>query len=149
MRLHGDRHQCVSVGVVMIESACKSFAVGDGQIELELVSTAARWIWPGGVRDFRAGVAKVDPAFPFRLDTRGALEKPRKLGKCDRLLVVEAARRMTFQQKLCDRRLGLRRRSRELPQIDFFARPAGPHRRGRRYGARVWMRYANRVGVPA
>ena len=104
MGAHVDRHQRVSAGVVMIEAAGQPFAVGDGQIELELVGAACRRIGPRSISDHRTAVAKVDPAFPFRLDPRGMIEKPREFGERDRLLVVEAARRMTFAQQLCDRR---------------------------------------------
>src|SRR5262249_58691198 len=100
MGADGDRHQRVSTGVVMIESSCEPFACVDGQIELELVAAASRRIGPHRVRDLRAAVAEVDPAAKSRLDARGAVEKPRKLGECDRSLVIEGARRMTFTQEL-------------------------------------------------
>src|SRR6266446_10724793 len=108
MRADADRHQRVSTGVVMIESSCEPFAFVNGQIELELVATAPRRIRPDRVRDHRTAVAKVEPASPSRLNTRGAVEKVRKLGERDRSLVVEAARRMTFTQELCGRRDRLR-----------------------------------------
>jgi uncharacterized protein len=47
-----DRRKRVSVGVVMIEAAQKPFAQVDGQIELELVSSACRRIRPAGVTAF-------------------------------------------------------------------------------------------------
>src|SRR5215211_4469942 len=56
---------------------------------------------------------------------------------------------MTFAQERCDRRIGLRRRSRKLAQIDFFSGPARPHRWKRRYDACVGIEPAGRVGVPA
>src|SRR5216684_7790780 len=129
MRAGVDRHQRVSAGVVMVESSDKPFAFVDGQIELELVAGARRRIRPDGVRDQRTGVAEVDSASPSRQDTRGAVEKPRKLGERDRSLVIEAAGRMTFTQELCDRRDCLRMRGRYLAQIDLLSGPAGPHRR--------------------
>ena len=149
MRAGADRHQRVSASVVMIESSGKPFAFVDRQIELELVAGARRRIWPDGVLDQRTAVAEVDPAFPSRQDTRGAVEKPRKLGERDRSLVIEAAGRMTFMQELCDRRDCLRMRGRELAQIDFLSGPAGPHRRQRRHDTRIWINPAQRVGVPA
>ena len=88
----------------MIEAARKPFAIGDGQIELELVGAAAGRIGPGGVCRPSGRRRRGRPAFPFRLDPRGAVEKPRKLGERDRMLVVEVARRMTLAQQLCDRR---------------------------------------------
>jgi len=75
-RANGDRHQRVAAGVVVIETACESLAVGDGQIELELVSTASCGIRPRGVFDIGAALAKIEPAFPARTDARGAVEKP-------------------------------------------------------------------------
>src|ERR1700730_2443044 len=147
MRGHANWHQRGSVGVVMIEAAGKSFALGAGQRELEFVSTAARWIRPAGVPNLGTAVEKV--ALPFQPDTRGAVEKPRKLGERDRLLVIEAARRMTFTQELRDRRDCLRRRGRELAQIDLFPGPRGPHRRWRRNDARIRIHSAQRVGLPA
>src|ERR1700722_8560521 len=133
----------------MIESARQSFAVGDRQIELELVSATARRIGPGRIRHLRTAATKVEPAFPFGLDARGAVEKPRKLGERDRLPVVEFAGRMTFMQQLCDRRNDFRRRCRKLAQVDFLSGPAGPHRGWRRYDAGVWIKSAQRVGLPA
>src|SRR6201993_3625343 len=56
---------------------------------------------------------------------------------------------MTLPQKLRDRGDCLRIRGRELAQIDFFPRPAGPHRRQRRNGAGMGINSAYRVGVPA
>src|ERR1700733_9480451 len=117
MRAYLDRHQRVPVGVVMIETAFEPFAIGDGEIELELVGASPGRIWPGGVGDHRGDVAKVERALPFRLDPRGAVEKSRKLGERDRLLIVEVTRRMTFSKQLCDRRDGFRRCGRELAQI--------------------------------
>src|SRR6476659_2967411 len=112
MRADADRHQRVSVRVVMIESAYQSFAVVDGEIELELPAAASRRIRPGGVTDHRGAVAEIERAAPFRLDARGAVEKPRKLGERDRPLVIEAARRTPFTQELCDRQHERRRRGR-------------------------------------
>src|SRR5882757_2764339 len=114
MGVYADWHQRVPVGVVMIEPAFKSLAIGDRQIELELVGAACRRIGPRGVFDVRTAIAKVDLAFPFRLDACGAAEKPRKLGERDWPLVVEVARRMTFMQEFCDRRDFSRRFGRKL-----------------------------------
>ena len=90
----------------MIEAACQSLAIGDGQIELKRVSAASRRIGPRGVFDLGTIIAEIEFAFPFRLDTRGAVEKPCKFGERDWLLVVEVACRMTFMEQLCDRRIG-------------------------------------------
>src|SRR5205823_9712533 len=43
----------------------------------------------------------------------------------------------------------LRMRGQELAQIDFFSRPAGPHRRQRRNGAGMGIYSAQRIGMPA
>src|ERR1700730_15383878 len=105
MRAHPDRHQRVRAGVVMIESSCEPVAFVHGQIEVELPAAASRRIGPRGIRDHRTVVAaEIDPASKSRLDTRGAVEKPRKLGERDRALVIKAARRMTFTQEPCSRR---------------------------------------------
>ena len=131
----------------MIESAGKPLALMDGQIELEFVGGAARRIRPGGVLDHRTAI--LDPAFRSRHDTRGAVEKPRKLAERDRSPVIETARRMPFAQQLCDRRDGLRRRGRKLAQIDLLAGPARPHRRQRSNHAGIRIKSAQRVGLSA
>src|SRR5262249_10008289 len=128
MGADGDRYQRVSAGVVMIEYSCEPFACVDGPLELELVAAAPGRIGPHRVRALRAAVAEVDPAAKSRLDARGAVEKPRKLGECDRSLVIEGARRMTFTQELRRWRDGLLSCGRGLAQIDPLSGPAGPHR---------------------
>src|SRR5262249_57825101 len=90
--------------VVVIGSPCQPFAWVDGQIELALVAAASRRIRPHRVRDHRAAGAEVGAAAKSRLDARGAVEKPRKLGECDRSPVIEGARGMTFTQQLRRRR---------------------------------------------
>src|SRR6266702_681667 len=51
-------------------SAWQSLAMGDGQIEFELVGTAPRWIGPCGVLDLGTVGAEIEFAFPCRLDAR-------------------------------------------------------------------------------
>src|SRR6266550_8717626 len=133
----------------MIEAAWQSLAMGDGQIEFELVGTAPRWIGPCGVLDLGTVGAEIEFAFPCRLDARGAVEKARQLGERDRLPVVEVADRMTFMQQCCDRRMGMRRRGRELAEIDGLALPPRPHRRRPRYRARMRIKSTQRVGLSA
>src|SRR5215475_2277116 len=121
MRAGADRHQRVSASIVVIESSGKPCAFVDGQIELELVAGARRRVRPDGVGDHRAAMTVVDPTSPCRPDTRGLIEKSRKLGERDRLLVIEAAGRMSFMQELCDRRDWFRMGGRELAQIDLLS----------------------------
>ena len=59
LRAHVDRNQRMFAGVIMIEPAGKPVAFVDGQIELERVAGACRWIWSGGIVDRYAGVAEV------------------------------------------------------------------------------------------
>src|SRR5882762_10985240 len=126
--MHGnaDRRQRVSAGVVMIEASRKSLACVDRQIELELVAGARRRIRPDGV----TAVVEVELGVRYRYHTRGAAEELRKFGERDRLLVIEAAGRMTLPQELRDRGDCLTIRGQELVQIDFF-----PGQRGRTAGS--------------
>src|SRR4029077_16239726 len=137
MRAGTDRRQRVSVSVVMIKSSRKPFAFVDSQIELELVAGTSRRIWPDRVPERRTAAAGAVPAFPSRQNTRGVVEKLRKLGERDRSMVIERADGVTSVQELCERRDGFRRRGRELLQINFSAGPAGPYRRKRRHNARI------------
>src|SRR6516162_10470617 len=105
----------MSPSIIMIESSCQPFACIDSQIELELVAAAPRGIWPRRVRHHRAAI--VDPAAKSRLDTRGAVEKPRKLSERDRPPIIEAARRVTRAQERRRWRDCLRPRGRELAQM--------------------------------
>ena len=126
--------------VIMIETAGEPFAFVDREIEFKLVTRARARIWP----DRMAAVVKVRRAVPSRKHARRAVEEPRELVQCDRSLVVEAARRATFSQKLRERR--------ERPgvrQIDFLSGPAGPQRRQRRNDADVGVSSAQRIGVSA
>src|SRR5215471_7840013 len=142
-----DRHQRVSISVVVIESSWKSFAFVDGKIKLKLVAPTPRRIWPDRVGEHRTTAAGVERCFRSRLDARGAVEKSRKLGERDRSLVIKATRRMAFTQELRERRDCLRIPGRELAQIDFFSGPARPHRRWRGHDTYVWIKSAQRVGV--
>src|SRR5215469_11418786 len=112
----------------MIEASRKSLACVDRQIELELVAGARRRIRFDGA----TAVVEVELGVRHRYDARGAAEELRKLGERDRLPVIKATGRMTLPQELCDRGKCLRIRGRKLAQVDFFSRPAGPHRRQRR-----------------
>ena len=86
-------------------------------------------------------------AVELRLHPCRTIEESRKLGQRDRPPVIEAAGRMSLPQQLCDARE--RRRMRNLAQIDFLSGPAWPHRRRRRYRARIGINSAERIGVPA
>ncbi len=132
----------------MIESTGQPFALVDGQIELERVFRARRWIRPHGIVDHRT-VTGVGRDARCRQHPRGAVEKPRQLGKRNRPLIVEFARRMPVTQELGDRRHCRRSRRGEFAQVDRLAGPAGPHRRQRRDGVHIGINAAQRVGVPA
>src|SRR5262249_56096669 len=101
LRAHLDRPQRVRLRVIMIESARQPFAFIDGEIELELVTGAARRIRPQRVRDERIMLAEVEFALPFGYDPSGPVEKARKLGKRDRSPLIEAAGGMPIPQLLC------------------------------------------------
>src|SRR5262249_51988402 len=99
--------------------------------------------------DLRAATAEVDSAAKSRLDARGAVEKPRKLGERDRSLVIEGARRMTFTQELRSWRDGLLSCGGGLAQIDPLSGPSRAHRRRRSHDARIRIDSAQRIGVSA
>src|SRR3954447_22311 len=97
---HVDRRQRVLPGVVMIKSTCEPVAIVDGEIKLEFIARAGRWIRPCCVSHWRSGATEVDVALPGRNDTRGAVEKARKLPECNRALAVEAADRTTLTHQV-------------------------------------------------
>src|SRR5262249_62377281 len=101
------------------------------------------------VLDDRARVADVAPTLPFRQDTHGAIEKPRKLGEDYWPLVIETACRMALSQEFRDRRDVLGMRDRELAQIDLPSGPARPHRRQRGDHAPVRINTPCASGVSA
>ena len=145
MSADADRRQRVRAGVVMIEAASKPFARAYGQIELEPVSSARRRIRSHGVTtlvEVELGVRSLENA-------RRPVKKLRQLGEGDRSLTIKAARRMALAQELCDWRDCLRRRTRDLAQIDCLSRPARPNggQRGNDAGMRIGS--AQRIGVPA
>ena len=126
--LDGDRHQRVAVGIVMIEAAIQSLAVGNDQIELELVAAAGGRVGPHGVGDHRAAaVAKVDSVFPMRLDARRIVEELRQLGKRDRIVVVEIARRVARAEQVQRARTCAGGFRQKMLQVDGFAGPGGAH----------------------
>src|SRR5262245_34033985 len=146
MRAGGDRHQCVSAGIVMIESSSKPLAFFHCQIELERVAGASRRIRLAVVLHKLAAVAKGDLPFPCRQDTCHAVKDPRKLGESDRALVIEGATRVTLMQDFYTRRDCLRMRG-ELAQIDLRSWPSWPHRRERSHDTRIRIKPTQWVGV--
>src|SRR5450631_1892742 len=145
MLLNRDRHQRMHAGIVMIEAPRKALAFNGRQIEFELIGGARRGIGPHRM----AAIVEVWASLRDRQDTRGAVEKLRKLGDRDRVRVIERARRNALTQQLCERRECFPRCRMGFAQIDLFAGPTGPHCRKWRKDTGIGINAAERIGVPA
>src|SRR5919109_402669 len=124
----------------MIEPTGKPFTFVDGEVELELVAAAPGRIGPYRVLHHVTVAAGISLALKRRLHPRDAIQKPCKLGERNRPPVIEAAGRMALAQQLCSGRDRLRLGGGNLPQIDCFSRPTGPHRRQLARGASTLSR---------